>query len=148
MTAPSPVAAPSPLATRLGYSGLAPFVLLAALLWLVPPNLLPLLSVALTAYAALIASFLGGIHWGIAAQRPPHEQAFQHLWGIAPSLIAWPSLLMPAYAGLLLLAALLTVCYLVDRKTYASAGWGAWLPLRLRLTTAATLSCLIGAGAA
>jgi hypothetical protein len=122
-------------------------VLLAALLWLVPPNLLPLLSVALTAYAALIASFLGGIHWGIAAQRPPHEQAFHHLWGIAPSLIAWPSLLMPAYAGLLLLAALLTVCYLVDRKTYASAGWGAWLPLRLRLTSVAALSCLIGAGA-
>jgi Protein of unknown function (DUF3429) len=139
--------APSPLATRLGYAGLAPFVLLAALLWIVQPDLRPWLTIALTSYAALIASFLGGIHWGIAAQRPQHEQAFHYVWGITPSLIAWLALIMPAYAGLPLLAALLVICYLVDRKAYATAGWSAWLALRLRLTTVATLSCLIGAGA-
>jgi hypothetical protein len=139
--------APSTLATRLGYAGLAPFVLLAALLWIVQPDLRPWLTIALTSYAALIASFLGGIHWGIAAQRPHHEQTFHYLWGITPSLIAWLALIMPAYAGLPLLAALLVICYLVDRKAYATAGWSAWLPVRLRLTSVAVLSCLIGAGA-
>lgn len=139
--------APSTLATRLGYAGLAPFVLLAALLWIVQADLRPWLSLALSSYAALIASFLGGIHWGIAALRPLNEQAFHHLWGIAPSLIAWLALIMPAYAGLPLLAALLFVCYVVDRRAYATAGWSAWLPLRLHLTSIAVLSCLIGAGA-
>jgi hypothetical protein len=138
---------PSLLATRLGYAGLIPFVLLAALLWIVHTDLRSWLTIALTSYAALIATFLGGIHWGIAAQRPHHEQPFHYIWGVAPSLIAWLALIMPAYAGLPLVAALLIVCYLVDRKAYATAGWSAWLPMRLRLTTVAALSCLIGAGA-
>jgi FtsH-binding integral membrane protein len=138
---------PSALASRLAYAGLIPFILLASLLWIVQADLRPWLTIALTSYAALIASFLGGIHWGIAAQRPHHEQAFHFLWGITPSLIAWLALIMPAYAGLPLLAALLVVCYLVDCRSYVTAGWSAWLPLRLRLTGVATLSCLIGAGA-
>jgi hypothetical protein len=138
---------PSALASRLAYAGLIPFILLAALLWIVQADLRPWLTIALTSYAALIASFLGGIHWGIAAQRPHHEQAFHYLWGVTPSLIAWLALIMPAYAGLPLLAALLVVCYLVDRRSYVTAGWSAWLPLRLRLTAVATFSCLIGAGA-
>lgn len=139
--------APSALATRFGYAGLIPFVLLAALLWIVHADLRPWLTIALTSYAALIATFLGGIHWGIAAQRPHHEQAFHYIWGITPSLIAWLGLIMPAYAGLPVLAALLIICYLVDRRTYVTAGWSAWLPMRLRLTAVAALSCLIGAGA-
>ncbi len=139
--------APSPLATRLGYAGLIPFVLLAALLWIVQADLRPWLAIALTSYAALIATFLGGIHWGIAAQRPHHEQTFHYIWGISPSLIAWIALIMPAYAGLPLLAALLIVCYLVDHRSYVTAGWSAWLPMRLKLTAVSGLSCLIGAGA-
>jgi hypothetical protein len=139
--------APSPLATRLGYAGLAPFVLCAALLWIVHTDLQPWLAIALSSYAALIASFLGGIHWGMAAQRPAQEQRFHYLWGVTPSLVAWVALLMPAYAGLPLLAMLLIVCYLVDQRSYAAAGWRAWLPLRLRLTGVAAISCLLGAGA-
>jgi hypothetical protein len=138
---------PSPLATRLGYAGLIPFVLLAALLWIVQTDLRPWLTIALTSYAALIATFLGGIHWGIAAQRTHNEQTFHYIWGITPSLIAWIGLIMPAYAGLPMLAALLVVCYLVDRRSYVTAGWSAWLQMRLRLTVVSTLSCLIGAGA-
>jgi hypothetical protein len=138
---------PSPLATKLGYAGLIPFVLLAALLWIVQADLRPWLTIALTSYAALIATFLGGIHWGIAAQRPHHEQPFHYIWGVTPSLIAWLALIMPAFAGLPLLGALLIVCYLVDLRGYAAAGWSAWLPMRLRLTIIAALSCFIGAGA-
>jgi hypothetical protein len=138
---------PDAMALRLGYAGLIPFVLLACLIWIVQIDLRPWLSIALTAYAALIASFLGGIHWGIAATQPPSARRFHHIWGIAPSLVAWIGLIMPAYAGLPLIAALLVVCYLVDRKSYCAAGWSEWLPLRLRLTVVSVLSCLIGAGA-
>jgi Protein of unknown function (DUF3429) len=139
--------APDPLAKRLGYAGLIPFVLLAALLWIVQADLRPWLTIALASYAALIATFLGGIHWGMAASQSFGQRSFHLIWGITPSLIAWLALIMPAYAGLPLIAFLLVACYLVDRNTYPSAGWSAWLPMRTKLTIVATLSCLIGAGA-
>ena len=104
----------------------------------------------LAAYAALIASFLGGIHWGLAWARtaPGAEPAGIHLlWGVVPSLLAWPGLLMPPHAGLAWLGAVLVICYLVDRKLYPAAGLGRWLTLRWRLSAVATLSCLVGAGA-
>ena len=107
-------------------------------------------AMGLTAYAALIASFLGGIHWGVAWLRMERGQqgARTHLaWGVMPSLLAWPGVVMPAYAGLVWLALVLVLCYLVDRKLYASAGLSSWLALRFRLSAVAALSCLVGAGA-
>ncbi len=147
ISSPSTAHAPSLLAKRLGLAGLAPFVGLAALLWIVQADLLPWLSIALAAYAALIATFLGGIHWGLAALRPEAERRFHYVWGVAPSLVAWIALLMPPYAGLPLLALLLIICAAVDRKTYPQVGWAAWLPLRTQLSAVAALSCLLGAGA-
>lgn len=138
---------PDAVALRLGYGGLLPFVLLAALLWIVQTDLRPWLTIALTSYAALIATFLGGIHWGIAATQAPAARRFHQIWSVTPSLIAWLGLIMPAYAGLPLIAALLVACYLIDRKSYPAAGWSEWLPMRLKLTIVAVLSCLIGAGA-
>ncbi|MDZ4396092.1 DUF3429 domain-containing protein [Hydrogenophaga sp.] len=96
-----------------------------------------------------MASFLGGIHWGIGwsrlAQAPDGQAHF--IWGVMPSLLAWPGLVMPPYAGLAWLGLVLIVCYLVDRRLYARAGLGAWLKLRFRLSAVAALSCFIGAGA-
>ena len=61
--------------------------------------------------------------------------------------MAWLALSMPAYAALPLLGLTLLACYAVDRKTYPPAGLSRWLPLRLRLTVVATLSCVLGAAA-
>ena len=138
------------LIQRLGNAGLAPFVLLAATVWLVDADLQPWAAMAMSAYAALIVSYLGGIHWGLAWKQPdaPAEQQRAHLiWGVAPSLLAWPGVLMPPHAGLVWLALALVLCYLVDRRLYPNAGVGHWLTLRFRLTAVATLSCLIAAGA-
>jgi Protein of unknown function (DUF3429) len=144
---------PDQLMRWLGYGGLVPFVGLAALLWIVEIDLRPWLSIALTSYAALIATFLGGVHWGIAANMSlstpttASQRRFHLIWGITPSLIAWLGLIMPAYAGLPLISVLLLACYFVDRNKYPTAGLAAWLPMRLQLTVIAVLSCLIGAGA-
>ena len=132
---------------QLGYAGLLPFAGLAALLWVVNADLLPFVAVALTGYTAVIVSFLGGIHWGIGFLRAPAAPRFHFAWGVVPSLLAWLALLMPAYAALPLLGLVLVVCYAVDRKTYPAAGLSRWLPLRLRLTVVATLSCVLGATA-
>jgi hypothetical protein len=144
------------LVLTLGYGGLIPFVLLAALLWLVDAGLQGFVAIALSAYAALIAAFLGGIHWGIGWRAgvlgglrgtQPHAQRRHFLWGIVPSLLAWPGLLMPPYAGLAWLGFVLLLSYLADRTLYAHAGLQRWLTLRFHLSAVAALSCFIGAGA-
>lgn len=110
------------LIRRLGYAGLVPFIVLAFLMWLVTPEVHPLVAIALTAYAATVASFLGGIHWGIGLRHGSPQRNFHMLWGVVPSLVAWIAVIMPAYAGLPLLGLLLLGCYLVDRKTWPAAG--------------------------
>ena len=137
--------------TRLGYAGLVPFVLLAALMWLVDAELLPFVATALGGYAAAIASFLGGMHWGIGFMRGQSDDAgaprFHFFWGVVPSLMAWLALMMPAYAALPLLGLVVVACYVVDSKTYPAVGLTSWLPMRLRLTIVATASCVLGAAA-
>lgn len=137
-------------AKLLAYAGLSPFVLLAALLWLVDADLHPFVALAMAGYGASIVSFLGGIHWGIGFRnvaRMHNAPLFNFGWGVVPSLLAWIAVTMPAYAGLPLLAVILGLCYAVDRKTYPEAGLQEWLPMRKHLTLVAALSCLIGAAA-
>jgi hypothetical protein len=137
---------------RLGYAGIVPFVVLAVLLWLVhEPQPAAWLSIALTGYAACVASFLGAIHWGAAftlgENTSAQHQAWQkrHIcWGVTPSILSWVALLMPAYAGLPLMGLILVACYLVDRQLYPTV-WRPWLTLRFRLTVAAVIACVVGA---
>jgi len=135
-------------ARQLGWAGLLPFVGGAGLLWLVRAEAHPYVALALTAYAGLIVSFLGGIHWGFAFRQPLPAVAGQTallVWGVVPSLVAWVALLMPASAGLVVHGCMLLVCYAVDRQVYPQQGAAAWLGLRFRLSAVAALSCFLGA---
>lgn len=135
---------PDALALKLGYAGLVPFLAGAALVWLVRADVHAYVALALSAYAALILSFLGGIHWGLAMLRPP-AQAAAWVWGVVPSLVAWPAAVMPPDAGLVILGLMLVVCYLVDRRLYPPQGLAGWLTLRFRLSAVAALACFLGA---
>ena len=146
--APAPQAAgPTPAAWRLGHAGLLPFIGGALLVWLVWPDAHPYATAALSAYAAVIVSFLGGIHWGIA-MREPQPPTGLFVWGIVPSLVAWVAVVMPPYAGLVVHGAMLSACYAVDRRVYPRHGLAGWLTLRFRLSAVAALSCFVGAAGA
>lgn len=136
-----------PWAERLGWAGLLPFVALAAAALLGPASLRGLFALALLAYGATIASFLGAIHWGLAMRgpTPAQAQAFPFVWGVVPSLLAWLALLAQPAPGLVALAMVLAGCFGVDRATYPDYGLQQWLPMRLALTLVAVLSCLFGA---
>ena len=136
---------PHPVATRLGYVALLPFVVGAAAVLIARGNAQAHAAAALSAYAATVVSFLGGIHWGFGfrTSRPP---ASLFVWGVVPSLVAWAALLLPVAAAFALHAATLSACFLVDRTVYPRQDAGAWLPLRSRLTAIAVLACLLGAG--
>jgi len=129
----------------LGYAGLVPFIGLAALSLIAsPPEQAPA-ALALRAYVATIVSFLGAIHWGLA-MRQGRANTLLLAWGVAPSLLAWTSLLVVPVAGSLLLAATLWLCFLVDRRVYPRFGLRAWLPMRLTLTAVASVSCVVAGG--
>jgi hypothetical protein len=145
---PSP-APPSRAARLLGAAGLVPFVTAALALWLLAPAWRAAAALVLSAYAATIVSFLGGIHWGLAARRLPGTPSADGLlaWGVMPSLAAWCALLLPPAPGLVVLAVALVVCYAVDTRAFPREGLAGWLPMRLRLTVVAAISCLAGAAA-
>jgi hypothetical protein len=131
----------------LGYCGLIPFVGLALLIWVAPPEYQPFIALGLTGYAAAIISFLGGIHWGIGLKEEAEYKNFHFIWGVIPSLVAWIGVIMPAYAALPMLALMLLIGYWVDRKTWPLVGLEQWLKMRLTLTLVAFLSCLVALGA-
>jgi hypothetical protein len=135
---------PDELAARLGYAGLLPFVAGALLVWLVRAEVHAYVSLALSAYAALILSFLGGIHWGLA-MRSPQPGRVGLIWGVVPSLVAWPAAVMPPDAGLVIQGLMFIVCYAVDRRLYPEQGVAGWLTLRFRLSAVAALACFLGA---
>ena len=129
----------------MGYGGLLPFVLLALATWVSEPDRHAIASHALPGYGAVIASFLGAIHWGLALRDASRQSLAQLGWGVTPSLVSWVALLLSPAAGLLLMAALLWACFAVDRVVYPQFQAQAWLPMRLVLTCIASASCLAGA---
>jgi hypothetical protein len=137
---------PATEAWALGVAGLLPFVAGAVGLWSLPPEWAGLAALALLTYAAVIVSFLGGIHWGLAMPLAQTRRGLL-IWGVLPSLLAWAGLLLNSAWGLLLMAASLMLCYVVDCKIYRSMRLGGWLRLRALLTFVAVLSCLAGAAA-
>jgi Protein of unknown function (DUF3429) len=154
-TAAAPHPEPSPLARQLGYAGLLPFVAGTLFIWLLVGRIdeepFAFVVRALTSYAAVIVSFLGGMRWGLVMGSSQHDgeaPGYQRraLWtGIAFSVGAWVALQMPPHAGLVVMGALLIGCYLLDRKHYLELGVPGWLTLRFRLTVVASLSCFLAA---
>jgi Protein of unknown function (DUF3429) len=133
----------SPATRVLGWSGLLPFVGGAIAAIVAPPAWHDIALRALVAYGAVIVSFLGGIHWG-SSTRAAHDGA--RLWGVVPSLLAWPLLLLPSSRlALVGVAMALALCWAVDRARFPSMGLAALLPLRTLLSGVAIVSCLAAA---
>ncbi|MCC5825823.1 DUF3429 family protein [Alkalimonas sp.] len=88
----------------LGFAGIVPFYLslIAVLLW--PQSQLAL--VALIGYGAVILSFLGAVHWGMAMQLPDQVQARRsYVFSVVPALLGWLALISPYQPALIVLAA-------------------------------------------
>lgn len=151
MSAAPPLPPPDRNALRLGYAGLVPFVACALFVWLLPqrPAEHAFVADAMAKYAALVASFLGGVHWGLGMARPAAamHSAAPFAWAVVAAALGWSAALMPPHAALPALGALLVACYLVDRRLYPAQGAAAWLTLRFRLTAIASLCCFLAAAA-
>ena len=130
-----------------GYGGLLPFVALALACMLDGPA--PW-RIALLSYGALILSFVGALHWGVAVSTSALSQRQRNVcfvWSVVPALLAWVTFFLAPGAASMLLVAGFGAHYLLDRQLARYADLPAWyLPLRLRLTVVASLSLLVAGG--
>ena len=108
------------------------------------------LASALMGCLAVVAGFLGGVHWGVAlryiatnAQTP----VFHFVWGPIPAYLAWGASLCEGWMGLLVIAMVAALAYLVDLRTWPGAGLAPWLRLRGQFTAGTMACCLLGASA-
>jgi hypothetical protein len=136
---------PSVWATRLGYGGLIPFVVLALVIWMADPANRAFSALLLLGYGAVIASFLGAVHWGLVMRDTSLQSVALLVWGVVPSLGAWFALMLGPVLGLFVIAGLLWACFAVDRVVYPRLQVRGWLPMRLALTLVASTCCVAGA---
>ena len=130
-----------PTASLLGYAGLAPFVAFSLGCWVPLPFVTDALSV-LIAYAAIILSFMGAIHWGIAMSNTDKGHSYHFIISVIPALAAWVALIMPVIMGLATLIVGFIALYLYDAAVAEPQGLPGWyIPMRRNLTIVVTL-CL------
>lgn len=133
----------------LGLAGLLPFFATALITWTAADHWRGVALYALAAYGAVILSFLGAVHWGLALRAPAAEAAAMAPrlgLGVLPSLVGWVALLLPPLPGLLLLAFGILGTAAVET---AAARRGLvpqpYLRLRWILSLGAALSLMVGA---
>ena len=131
-------------AKTLGYAGLMPFVVFSIGCWIPLPYVVNAPGIII-AYGAVILSFMGAVHWGVAMVNTDQQRGSYILASVIPALLAWPALLLPHSLALALLLAGFIGLYVYDRsveKAQLLPGW--YIPMRTRLTTIVTL-CLAAA---
>jgi Protein of unknown function (DUF3429) len=147
------------IATLLGNLGLVPFFVLALLAWPWSGPVAVRVELALAGYAAVILSFLGAVHWGLALASPGLNKAQSWNafgWGVIPSLLGWLAVLMlmlgvPSAVVFVFLIGDLLLVRVVDgtlMRLYANPPATWYLALRTRLTIAASLCLLVAVLAA
>lgn len=138
------------MAAWLGGMGALPFVALAVAVIGLDGVTRALAVQALLGYGAVILSFLGGIHWGlaIAPGGPPAapELGTRLAWSVVPSLVGWAALLVTPVTGLFALAAAFAAMLGIDLRATRLGAAPAWYPrLRVPLTMTVVASVLAAA---
>lgn len=130
----------------LGFGGVMPFLLLfLALLMKFDLPGVAAVDVAdwLLVYAAVIISFIGAVHWGVALawseQLSPTDALKHYLYGVIPALLAWTALLLPAPMALFVLAGIVMLAYGADAVLLFRRLNSDYSILRLYLTSAVSL---------
>lgn len=127
----------------LGGLGLLPFAAPVAVLWLGPAGWQHGAWLILHAYAAVILSFIGAIHWGAALRENDAGRLWWAMgWSVIPALVAWVALLLPPPPGVALLLLGFGVQYGMDRRAVATGWLPAWYGRLRRMLSSGAVACL------
>lgn len=136
-------------ALLLGLGGLVPFVALAVAS-IADPVRAAIWVASVMSYGAIVLSFVGALHWAFAmtaSELTDRRRRATFAWSVVPALIGWAAILvLPFWASVtaIMLVAGFWMHYLQDRRLarlIEIPGW--YLPLRLILTTVATISIVV-----
>ncbi len=148
MTSPSASASGVRAGPILGFAGLIPFFVGAAALWAGPGRIgAAVFSVPslMLVYAATVASFLGGVRWGVEIVRPEGPSARNLLLSVTPQLAGWALAAAPGLPFAMRfdgLAALLIVQGLADMTAKDLPSWYRALRGPLTVGAAASMAAL------
>ncbi|WP_048305978.1 DUF3429 domain-containing protein [Halomonas sp. PR-M31] len=141
----NPEHSPSPgLPFWLGCAGLIPFFVGAVCVFVAPILWQALAIKAFLFYSAVILSFLGGIHWGVAmSQDAPGTKGFnvRLVLSMVPSLLAWPALLLNYVAGVLVLMIGFLLIRLYERQASSTKRLPRWYQNLRSLLTVVVVLC-------
>lgn len=137
-------AIPKP-ALILGLAGLVPFFAPALGLWSGDPSLMHNALIMQFGYAAVILSFLGGVHWGRALAGDACTPGWPRLlWSVTPATLGWALLLLPDPQVILGgFAVAFALAFLVDRKAVTVGMFPAWYGRLRKILTLGVLTALI-----
>jgi len=138
------VTIPKP-ALILGLLGLIPFFAPVVTLWNGDPMLVGGALSLQFGYAAVILSFLGGVHWGRALAGDRYGPTGPRLlWSVLPSLLGWVLLLTPDISvkliGFIIAFAL---AFLVDIKAVKAGMFPVWYGTLRKILTIGVLAALL-----
>ena len=133
------------LAIWLGYGGLAPFAVCAVAAYSSTPIIAAYGVISAANYGAIILSFVGAIHWGLAMHDGRHVYWF--VWSITPALLAWALVsLLDVQLSMLALVPAFTLAWSVDRLAFQRGLLPEWyMRLRNILTGGAIIGLLFTA---
>jgi hypothetical protein len=134
----------------LGGCGALPFLGLAGAMPFLTGSTKLFATHALVAYGAVILSFLGGIHWGLAigsAVTPPSGRLLPRLvLSVIPSLLGWIAVLIGGAAGLVILAIGVAAMLFIDLRATRLGQAPPWYPkFRIPLSLVVTTALIFGA---
>lgn len=132
----------------LGYGGLLPFLALVMLEFL-DAERAAFWRGNLRAYAAVILSFVGALHWGFAtmlADVASRNRNLMFAWSVVPSLMGFAALGMHSVSSEIVLVAGFLLHYCQDLRLARTVALPAWyMPLRLRLSAVAIVCLCVSA---
>ena len=134
------------LATRLGFTGVIPFVVLTLWLATIPvDHVWRATTIALlTTYSALVLSFLGGARWALAVAGSYAQARRDIAISVVPALLGWVVLFLPPHIALVLLAVAFAAHGAWDAFSGQAGVLPAWFArLRSQLTAIAVISMIV-----
>ena len=135
------------VALVLGLAGLIPFGLAAVSLWVAVPGLSPDHGFRLlTAYGAIILSFLGGIRWGTAiGPYGSRRQATEFTLSVLGSIAGLAAVFLTSIPSLTLLIGGFLMQALWDVTSVETGRLPLWFGKLRMILTAFVVTCLIAA---
>ena len=131
------------MAHLLTFAGALPFWAAVVALWLAPAVATPPIWQAVLGYAAVIASFVSGIHWGLFLYREKAMPLNLFISSNVCALAAWAALLAPqVWLALAVLIAVFAALFAIDHLLWRAGTHALWFYRLRAAVTAIALAAL------